>query len=323
VFGNTMRLWMERRSARARWLVILAVVVLVFAAGAVTVLFARSPATGPGAGTRSGQEPSGSAAIAAAAAARRQAAAWVTAQVSRNAIVACDPVTCDSLQAAGFPAGSIIQLEPSAGDPLGSAIVIATATLRSQIGPRLTSVYAPVVLASFGTGAARADVRVTAPDGSASYLKQLHADVQSRITTGSALLGNNHVSMAAAGRQQLAAGQVDMRLLITLASLAGQRDIPAVNITGFSDSGPGASPGMPLRVAELASPPGSPDGGRSYLNSVLAFVAAQRAPYLATSAGLERLSGGQLVVRIEFAAPSPLGLFGSSSSSPQVNGRKS
>lgn len=304
-------------------LVILAVVVVVFAAGAVTVLFAGNPLTSPRTGTGSGQQLGGSAAIRAAAAARHQAVAWVTAQVSRNAIVACDPVTCNSLQAAGFPAGSIIQLESSAGDPLGSAVVVATATLRSQIGPRLTSIYAPVVLASFGTGAARVDIRVTAPDGSADYLKQLHTDVQSRISAGSALLGNSHVSLAPAGRQELAAGQVDMRLLITLASLAAQRDIPAVDITGFSDSGPGASPGMPLRMAELASPPGSADGGRSYLNAVLAFVTAQRAPYLATSAGLERLSGGQLVARIEFAAPSPLGLLGSSSSSSQLNGRKS
>jgi hypothetical protein len=318
VFGNTMRLWMQRRSRRARTLVILGVVLLVFAAGAITVLFANNPAGGPGAATRPGQ-PGSSSAIAAASAARRQAAAWVTAQVSRNAIVACDPATCDSLQAAGFPAGSIIQLEPSAGDPLGSAVVIATAALRSQIGARLTSVYAPVVLASFGTGAARVDVRVIAPDGSAQYLSELRADVQARITAGAALLSNSHVSMTAAARQQLAFGQVDMRLLITLASLAGQRDIPAVSIAGFSDSGPGASPGLPLRVAELASPPGSADAGRGYLNSVLAFVNAQRAPYLATSASLERLSGGQLGTRIEFAAPSPLGLLGS----PQVNGRKS
>ncbi len=298
------------------------VVVVVFAAGAITVFFARRPGSAGRAGSAS-RPVGGSAAIAAAAAARRQAAAWVTAQVSRNSIVACDPVTCGALQAAGFSAGSLIELEPSAGDPLGSAVVVATATLRSQLGPRLTSVYAPVVLASFGTGSARVDIRVTAADGSAAYLKELHADVQDRITTGTALLANGHVSMSATARQELSAGQVDTRLLITLGSLAAQRDIPSVHIVGFSDSGPGASLGMPLREAELASPSGSPNGGRTYLKSVLAFTAAQRAPYLATSAGLERLSGGQLVARIEFAAPSPLGLLNAYSGGSKSNGSKS
>jgi hypothetical protein len=321
VADNTLRLWLHRRTAGSRWLAILVVVVLVFAAGAVTVLITRRPAAAPRAGPAG--QGTGGGGIAAASAARREAAAWVAAQVSRNAIVACDPVTCDTLQTAGFPAASLIQLEPSAGDPLGSAIVMATATLRSQIGSRLTSVYAPVVLASFGSGAARVDIRVTAPDGSAAYLKSLHSDLQARVAAGTALLGNTHMSFPPAARQQLTTGQVDTRLLITLASLTAQRDVRNVRVVAFSGSGPHASPGMPLRIAELASPQNSADGGRSYLNSVLAFAAAQRAPYLATNAGLERLSGGQLVVRIQFAAPSPLGLLNASSGSSKTNGRKS
>jgi hypothetical protein len=42
---------------------------------------------------------------------------------------------------------------------------------------------------------------------------------------------------------------------------------------------------------------------------MLAFVRAQRPPYLAVRSDLSRGSGGQQVLTIEFAAPSPLGLL--------------
>jgi hypothetical protein len=42
---------------------------------------------------------------------------------------------------------------------------------------------------------------------------------------------------------------------------------------------------------------------------VLALLSAQQAPYLPNSATIARLADGRQVVRIEFAAPSPLGLL--------------
>ena len=48
-----------------------------------------------------------------------------------------------------------------------------TAAVRGLFGSRLAGVYAPEVLASFGTGAARVDVRVVAPDRSARYRQAL------------------------------------------------------------------------------------------------------------------------------------------------------
>ena len=44
-------------------------------------------------------------------------------------------------------------------------MIAATAVLRSQFGPRLVSVYAPVAIAKFGTGSAEVNIRVVAPDG--------------------------------------------------------------------------------------------------------------------------------------------------------------
>ena len=79
-----------------------------------------------------------------------------------------------------------------------------------------------------------------------------------------------------------------------------------VSIVAFGDAGPGASAGVPLRAVELASPRGAKDG---YLQSVLALLRAQQAPYLASSATLARLGNGLQIARIGFAAPSPLGLL--------------
>jgi hypothetical protein len=239
--------------------------------------------------------PAAAAAAAAAAQVRDRAAAWVAGQVSAGAILACDPAMCAALVAQGIPAGNLIVIGPGAGDPLGSAIVVATPAVRAIFGARLASVYAPEVLASFGTGAARIEVRVVAPDGSAAYSRALAADRRARQLAAGQLLRNRRVTLTPSARAQLAAGLVDTRLLLTLATLATSEPL---QIIGFSDAGPGASPDLPLRAAEFRPAPGTAAGA-------LAFVRAQRPPYLAASATLA--PGGALTV--EFAAPSPLGLL--------------
>jgi hypothetical protein len=301
VLGNTVALWLARRPVRHRVLGALVAVLVAFAAGGLTVALVRNSGTGRGGSTGSG--PASLAPLRAATAARQSAATWIEAQVSHDTVVSCDPAMCAALQAKGFPAGDLMTLGPGTSDPLGSAVVVATAAVRSLFGSRLTTVYGPTVIASFGSGSAQVDVRVYAAGGAAAYLAALRADQASRQSVGSQLLRNSHVSVSAAARQQLASGQVDSRLLITIATLSGQGP---VSVAAFTDSGPGASAGAPLREAELATPAGAKSG---YLQSVLALLRAQQPPYLASSATLTRLADGQQVVQIVFDAPSPLGLL--------------
>jgi hypothetical protein len=89
----------------------------------------------------------------------------VARQVSRDAIVACDPDMCSALLAQRIAPGNLLELRGAAPDPLGSDVVVATAAVRSQFGARLASVYAPVVLARFGSGRFAIEVRAVAPDG--------------------------------------------------------------------------------------------------------------------------------------------------------------
>jgi hypothetical protein len=226
----------------------------------------------------------------------------VAGQVSVGAILACDPAMCAALAQHGVAPGNLLVVGPGTGDPLGSNVVLATASVRGIFGGRLASVYAPEVLASLGTGAARVDVRIVAPDGSAVYRAALAADLQARRVGGAQLLRDPRITATPAARAELAAGQVDARLLITLAALAASEPI---QVTGFGEPDPGASPGLPLRTAELTAPTAT-------ARTMLAFVRAQRSPYLAARAVLTPKTGGaggESVLTVEFAAPAPLGLL--------------
>lgn len=309
VIGTTAALWLARRPPSHRVLGAVIALLVVFAAGGLTVALVRHPGTGrPARGSSGGgaSDISGLASVQAAAAARQSAAAWVSAEVSHSAVVSCDSAMCAALEASGFPAGDLMTLGPGARDPLGSAVVVSTAAVRSLFGARLTAVYAPTVIASFGSGTTRIDVRVYAAGGAPAYLAALRADQLARQSTGRSLLRNRRVSALAAARRQLAAGQVDSRLLVLIATVAGEGPGP-VQIVAFGDAGPGASGGVPLREAEIAaSPPGARSG---YLRSLLAFLNAQRTPYLPSSVKTTFLADGQEVVRIVFDAPSPLELL--------------
>jgi hypothetical protein len=118
--------------------------------------------------------------VTAASATRDEAAAWLAGQVSGGAVVACDPAMCAALAQRGIPAGNLLVLGPGSGDPLGSAVVVETAAVRTIFCGRLASVYAPAVLARFGTGAARIEVRIVALDGTASYRRALATDIRAR-----------------------------------------------------------------------------------------------------------------------------------------------
>ena len=277
------------------------VVVVLFCAGSLGFLLNRHSTTAP---TANGHTISarGEAAV------RDRAAAWVAGQVSRAATVSCDRVMCQALAAYGVPAASLLELEPGNADPPRSSIIVATAAVRSMIGSRLSSADAPAVIASFGSGSMQISIRVVAPRRAAAYFSALSADIAARKAAGTQLLDNQRIIASAAARRQLAGGRVDPRLLVILAGLAAQRP---VSIVAFGDLAPGASPGIPLRSADLAQT-GATAGPNpaAQLRAMAVFLRAQRDPYLAAHIQTARRAGGRNVLRIEFAAPSPLGLLG-------------
>jgi hypothetical protein len=279
---------------------VIAVLAAALLGAAIVRYFARSP-SGPSAGQVQSQ-----------ATAVKQAANWVARQVSRDAGVACDPAMCAALRARGFPARDLLVLGPRSPSPAGSDVVVETPAVLRLFGSSLATAWAPAILASFGSGPAAVTVRVMAANGAAAYQTMLGIDLADRKSAGAGLLSNPQITVPAAARAQLTAGAPDSRLLLALAGLARHQPI---SIVRFGDAGPGASRGVPLRSVDLAEDVGAAHlAPARYVKSVRAYLSTVNSRFRPDSMTLA-LAGGQAVLRVEFAAPSPLGLLSAKPSS--------
>jgi serine/threonine protein kinase len=295
-----------RNRRRRRAAVLLAAVLLVAGVGALAFNLPRSGATsGQLAGsqarisqTRTNQE------LAAEGTARTQAINWILQQVSQAAIVSCDPQVCTDLVSRGFPSANVVQLGTMSTDPLASTLVVATAAIRAQFGSRLASVYAPAVIASFGSGNARIDIRLVFPGGTAAYSTVQREDLRVREAAGAQLLGNSEIEASAPARAQLLSGDVDPRLPQLLAIMAHSHP---VRIVDFVNQSPGGGPASLLRSVDLATVDTAAHLTRAaYLGWMQAFIGAQTAQYLPAWVHQVTLRTGQAVLRVGYGAPSPL-----------------
>ena len=258
--------------------------------------------------SRAGSAPPSVTQLRQEAAIRQQAAAWIAQQVSHDVTVSCDKATCAAVAADGFPARELVVLGPTSPDPVPAVLVVETAAVRDLFGSSLALAWAPMVVASFGSGSSGITVRVVAAHGAAAYQAALNADLAARKTSEAELLNDTEITVSTAAKNQLVAGQVDSRLVLALASLAGREPI---HILRFGNIGPGADAGIPLRFADLAeSDQAAHMDSPAYLRAVRANLTA--APAQVRPAGLVIVprSPGGAVLRVEFTAPSPLGLFG-------------
>jgi hypothetical protein len=287
-------------SHRSRWRrrapILLAAGLLIATVG---VLAFNLPRHGPAPERLAGSQTQ----LAAVTTARKQAVTWILQQVSQAAVVSCDPQLCGELVSAGFPSGNVLSLGPGSNDPLGSALVVATGPIRAHFGSRLASVYAPAVIASFGSRTARIDIRLVYPGGAATYNADERTALPDRKTAGAQLLANGNIKASAAARAQLLSGNVDPRLPQLLAIMAGRHRVHIVDFTGQSHGG---GPASLLRSVDLATVDSAAHlTGSAYLGWMQTFINAQRAQYH-PSVRQVTLHTGQTVLRIGFGAPSPL-----------------
>ena len=181
--------------------------------------------------------------------------------------------------------------------------MVATAPIRAHFGSRLASVYAPATIASFGSGAARIDIRLVYPGGAASYGADEQTALRPRKAAGAQLLANSHIKPSATARAQLLSGDVDPRLPKLLAIMAESHP---VHIVDFVDQSPGGGPASLLRSVDLATVDSTAHLTRAaYLGWMQAFIDAQRAQFRRIRA-TDHAAHGQTVLRIGFGAPSPL-----------------
>jgi hypothetical protein len=189
-------------------------------------------------------------------------------------------------------------------DPLGSNLVVATADIRAQFGTRLAAVYAPAVIASFGSGRARIDIRLVFPGGTVSYRAALSLGLHAREADDAQLLTNSNITLSATARAQLLGGQVDPRLPPLIVLMASGHPL---RIVDFRSESPGGGPASLLRWVDCAmAVPSAHLTPEGYARWMRAFIGAQRAEYRPAWSEQVKLSNGQLVLRIGYGAPSPL-----------------
>jgi hypothetical protein len=290
---------MLRQVSVRRWwtiAVVAAAAVVTVAALAISGVFAGTAA--PAARARTASPPSPAKFVPPRtapqpSAAQTAAVVWIADQLSSDAIIACDPAMCAALQAQGVAAGRLMPMTPRAPDPRGAAVVVTSA----PAAPALIDAYAPAVVASFGPAADPIEVRAAEPGGAAVYQTALRADLAARISAGSQLLRNHRIHFTAQDAAQLRAGQVDTRLLATLAALASQYSF---SVVAFGD----ASPGVAVLYRDVTI-----SGPSQHIAGALTLVKAQVPPYLPAQTSMMQTAVGPAALSIEFAAPSPLGLL--------------
>jgi len=282
------------------------VIVVVALAGLMTLMLSRHAPAAAGSGKRAGADET---------AIREQAAAWVAGQVSRTATVACDPLMCRALEARGIPAASLLELRPGAANPLPASVIVDTPQVRGLLVGGYLGRYAPAAIAGFGSGNAGISIRVIAPRGAASYLSALHADVAARKAWAGALLQSKNIVMPAAARTLVADGRVDPRLLVDLASLVSRRQVA---IVAFGGGAPGATPGVALlRSVEVSGAGNATDRSpAAQVHWISRYLHGQQGDYLPASVRKVSLLAGGPGLRIQFTAPSPLGLLKSTATRP-------
>jgi hypothetical protein len=304
VLVTTIRLWTARRvpPARRPRLALFVALGLVIAAAAVVgaIQLTASPARTAAPGSPQRDPARAGTAARAAPTASSLAAAWVAGQLSSDQSIACDTRICAALAADGVASGRLVPLAAAAAAP-GANVVVTSPADAAQV-----SQDAPVLLASFGTGPSQIEVRATAPGGAAAYAKALQADLAARRSGGAQLLHSQTIQASTQAAAQLQAGQVDSRLLIMLAMLASQHQWQVVTFGG-------ASPGVPLADAPLRQMVITGPDAKA-VAAALAMVRAQVAPYAPAQAATVRLASGQSALRIDFAAPGPLGLLAGTTS---------
>lgn len=236
---------------------------------------------------------------AAVKAATAEAATWVHGQVASSTAVACDPQACAALASSGFT-GATVQIGKNSTSLSNAGLVVVTPEFLKLAGsnPGLRADVTPIALASFVNGNAQVTVRVVYPQGGAAYVTALKQSVTKRANIGKQLVSIGKVSTSASARSDLTSGSVDQRLMLIIKALAV---VEPLDVVGFTDSGPGASSGVPFRLMVLAAnDPAATVSAQAYLQAMLNLLQAHGAHAIQTTLN------GHNVVEVGYSAPTPL-----------------
>ena len=158
----------QRGGGRGRWRLAAAILVPVLLAAGMIGMAVNLAGHGTPSGQPTGRASGTTPPLDNVAVMRDRAVTWVMRQVSRAAVVGCDAQVCADLISRGFPGANLLTFGPQSNDPLGAELVVDTAAVRAQFRDRL-HIWAPAIIAAFGSGNARIEIRLEYPGGAKAY----------------------------------------------------------------------------------------------------------------------------------------------------------
>lgn len=223
--------------------------------------------------------------------AQAAAASWLASNITAGTLIGCDPAMCTSLSRQGLAQADLSPLRPGT-DLTADSLIVATPLDGARLDSAIAAA-APELAASFGAGSGRVRVWEVTPGGAAAYSSGLlAADIASRRSGGTLILGNTNIKASGDTPAILRSGQADSRILLALAEISHSAPL---TIASFGTTSPGAAAAVPLRsvLIDVADPA-----------AAAAYLKVQD-PAMQPLA--VRIGPGSLWV--EFGAPCPLGLF--------------
>lgn len=298
VLVSTGRVWLGRRvpsrTVRRAGAVALAAVVVI--AGAAIVLAGRSA------------DPDAAAAgVDAEASARTAAARWIATEVRRGTKMACEKAMCAELRSSGVSASDLVELAGDSTELGDSQLVVSSRGVRKRFGPALDFTTAPDVLGIFGDGDARVEVRQRSTHRRTTHDKIKAREQKARQKAGLQLLALPHMHATSNAMHDLADGEVDNRLVYTLARLAHAH---MIDVAAFGDRGPFTGIDIPERSVDIDQIDGSAAiDDNPAMPSALRIVRAQHGTYRLSGTRLIASGADGGVLRLSVTAPTPDGLL--------------
>jgi hypothetical protein len=265
---------------------------VVIAAVSYAVLVASDRST-----TQQAEASSSAAGAGVSPAETRQLTRWLAANVAKGASVAVPPALLNPVRT-GAPRLKVRTYDDARAVRADLLVVTRRERARSaEVRAEAASAFPVARLA----GTDGVEVRQLA---GSSGLAGRATEARKLAVAGAQLAQNPRVDVPDTDVPALRAGQVDSRLLVTLATVAAQYDVTA-DLVADPLGAPGSVAYREARVTAVDGTPVANDPKAA--EPISTFVRAQKAPFSAAEAGVR---GTAFVLR--YALPTPLGLLDSS-----------
>jgi hypothetical protein len=244
-----------------------------------------------------------------------QSEQWVDANLPVDARIIADSAVMADLARTGTPAWDLLDYRKLdaqrsaavAGNWRVYDFVVSTPAMRRGVDPAgqtRVAIASSTVVASFGVGGGRVEVREVDARGPDAAAGRTAAAEQASSEAGRQLLTSRSIRLSPDAAQQVVSGDVDGRLLSTLVGLSGQHSLTVGSFTD-PDAG-GLFPNRLRQVSVLVVDGVLVQDQSPQVTSVTNWLAAQTDPF---RPGAVAVHGNELLIRFRLPGPNEAGVL--------------